>query len=351
MSELSEFEGITAWLEKCLPQQFLGNDSIETLDQLLQASDQSSTVVTLAGPIACQQFEFVVTKAYNVLRPGGALVVHCQPSPDIECIELAMGVFRDHGIALQDVFFDYAVYGTTLVAVKMSDQAVYLPLYEREGLPCIARCPERTLVYVIAFTATQYEAAVEKYYDMPRYRVVFAPTSMYGHHIAYHHVLPSRLAEWAHADFVGVISATDDGRDMHALVSESTSVTDADVLIANGANTVKKEEEDDPLWSAILHMLSGDAESLRITEPWLARASWMAYYCKASTEVRNAIERLSEEHQHLLWSPSHDQDRMPQDIEERMRMWGTTEEPRHRDMMARVPGLLFGNRGARVIIP
>jgi hypothetical protein len=352
---------LTRWIEQYSPEHFGDASKVaSTLQALEVAPDQSLNAVVLTG-IATADPERTITKAYNALRRGGLVVIEV-PRYDTFANDI-VDVYKNHGVELHEVFFDFAFYDTAestsaFVAVKISETVGYLPPHP--SYEALAPKPRfKTLVYVLTTTLEDHEAAVDRYNVDPRMRVVFAPTTFYGEHVAYFHVLPSRFSEWMHADAVGAVPYQNAQTVEHLLQSLEGDPGKADVYatrVGRGGPTTTALSDWVYSETCKTHQpLVSKGESFNVQGPWLAIPAWMAEYCKIATNVRVLLDSCAEEKKLQLWSPCPDQTKPPTNIETRLQMWGTVDEPWHRNVMDLCPGWLLASsiqfNENRVIVP
>lgn len=336
-----------------------------------------------------------LTKAYNLLRRGGLLIFTCattgrwehgtaRTSPEDSLTsrltdsswanyyknltaEDICNVFEEHGVRMDDIFFDYAFYENAeshdlyFVAVKRSENTSFLPRYEAPHVKMVCAPKNRAIAYVLCRSMDDIENAAEFYRECNWARLVFMPTTFYGRHVAYFHILPSRADEWIHADYVGVVpwgSQSVDVADMDGLIDRCKK-DNADVIAfkADLEDVVATTGENHPeflkLWTWLLEN-SGykgpditDPKMLHFKGAWLCKPTWMSKYCDFFKEARHVMDMAPFDMQSSLWSASGVDDPLMTD-DDKMRAWGTIHEPYHRLLASKLAGFFFWVKRASV---
>lgn len=321
-----------------------------------------------------------VTKMYNLLRPGGLLVMtfarhgrwesgtsRATPEASLtnhfETRSTAdiHAVFAEHGVELKELFFDYAFYENVdacdiyFVGVKRSESAGFLPPYESPDVAMTDSQRERGLLYVLCQSMDEVMEAGERFRDHWWARVVFQPTNYYGQHISYFHILPSRVNEWAHADFVGVVPA---GSQIPAMENFKELLTNCkkdgvDVIATKAdiedvvAITAASSPEFKDVWTWVMSKAGYknpdivSPKMLHFKGGWMASPKWMKRYCEFFIDARRYLEYEAPlDMQNALWSPTNVDDPSLSE-EDRLRVWGVVREPYHRLLASRMAGFFF----------
>lgn len=342
-------------------------------------------------------YDDTLTKAYNLLRRGGLLVLTCatdgraehgtlRTSPqdsltsqlndptwsnyykNLTADDIA-AVFEGHGVTLSDIFLDYAFYVNSqsrdlyFVGIKRSETSAFLPRYKADHVSLVQEPRNRAIVYVLCRTVADLEKAADYYHECTWARLVFIPTTFYGQHVAYYHILPSRINEWVNAEYVGVLpwgSQAVDVADMETLVQKCLK-KGADVIAFNAdmedvvSQATEKHPEFSKIWEHALKELGyGDTDIasskdiiLHFKGAWMCRPSWMVKYCDFFKKFRYAVDFAPTEVQASVWSASGVDDPLMSD-DDRLRAWGMTHEPYHRLIASKIAGFYFFIKGVNV---
>jgi len=290
---------------------------------------------------ADEDYQNSITKVYNMLRPGGlfAFTVGGSMKPG----EIT-GIFEEHGVSMDDLFTDYAFYqGMCFVGVKRSESACFLPEYPDASQ--IVTHGSRFVVYIACpdeETADDVDAK-----KAPWARIVLAPATFFGDGVGYHHLLPSRTHEWAHADFVGIVrhDAVIDASVFQKCAAQGAEIVafDAEVCdmvgIANEAHPRFKS-----IWDAVITELgfADPSAQLDIRGPWISTPTFMRKFIALFIEFKRVVETL-QGIQASVWTDSLSSG------SQTVTQWGVNYVPYHPVLAAKLAGFYAWVSGARVI--
>jgi len=280
-----------------------------------------------------------------------------------------------HSPILETALFDYTIYvsgdGTDMelegIVRSSPEVAAYMPL--RPDATVIQRKKDRNLVYVLANDRASYDTALEKYRDHAWARVIWIPTTILLESVMYHHILPSKIKEWEHADYVGTVASTAhtkmDSMDLNGRIAEASGKHASLVAFMYRTDPlVQRAEKWHPgfasLWMTILERLGYHKDEIlypRIPSfycnYWVCTPARMKDYIEFFKKVRHAMETIPEI-QDQLWSDAKYLERGDEiaklSKDQCMRIWGVPYYPFHPFLCERVPCFFFWHGGGTLMM-
>lgn len=302
-----------------------------------------------------------IASAYNAVAPGGLFIATFSKSSDEDFSSSFLeSVFEQQGVALEDAFYDYFQYRTEsdgaelFVGVKYGDDAAFLPMCDRDGVELVKKHSNRDIMYVACMSVEECEEAEKGLRGCQGVRIALVPTSWWGHHLSYAHVLPSLKREWIHADLVGVVSWNTDVPKLLGTRPRDASAVSCPV-VSNGIDTgniveltTKDHPEFSKVWEWVLPNL-GYKELTGNIVPVIAPGSWwmtcpaiMEAYCNAFCKLRSLLDGVDVPDlvRASLWSVSgRDDPHLSQ--KQKLSLWGTEREPYHRLIAEKFASFFF----------
>lgn len=260
---------------------------------------------------------------------------------------------------------DWAIYKTGervyLEGTKDAfDDGNFLPLRPSESHTLLARKRDRFIVYVLAPTLNDLTKARDTFAEYPWARPILIPTTFYLESVMYYHILPMRIEEWEHADYVGTISHTavkklNDFTKIGTVLREGKSIDAALVsFMYRGDCLIAAAERYHPgflkLWAPTLHFL-GFPLDLVLSEEipsfycnyWASTPMAMKKYIDFFKKFKHCLEELPHVSRDI-WANSNYGGRSITP-EKRLEIWGVPWYPFHPFICERLPCFYFWEVG------
>lgn len=167
----------------------------------------------------------------------------------------------------------------------------------------------KIVLYVLYFDEDSHQKAVHDFQAIPYARYLYIESTKYLENIVFQKTLPSLYAEWATADFVGIVSyrALDKGITIQKLRRiESIDPSQYDVVALHpmhrGTHMYRQAVDSHretfmQIWTAILTKMGFEQELITrdsvvpfYCNYWFAKPKWLKQYCRFQTQIKDIME-------------------------------------------------------------